>query len=141
MVEFVHLVETGIAVHLGEAERANPSPGPFRVQRVGRWWPTRWSESGSPRRFEEITRWERNSLRPHYGLPLGVRLGVASPEPAVVVYDTTGAETSRTPVDIPAEFLKVPGSPRDATAAPVCEKHPSVPTPYAKRVRGFRRLF
>lgn len=56
-----------------EAERADPSPGPFRVQRVGRWWPSRWSESGSPRRFEEITRWERLSLRPHYGLPLGVR--------------------------------------------------------------------
>ncbi|HEX8199156.1 MAG TPA: YfhO family protein, partial [Isosphaeraceae bacterium] len=56
-----------------DAERADPSPGPFRVQRVGRWWPTRWSASGAPRRFEEITRWERDSLRPHYGQPLGVR--------------------------------------------------------------------
>ncbi|MBX6312667.1 MAG: YfhO family protein [Isosphaeraceae bacterium] len=56
-----------------DAERANPSPGPFRVQRVGRWWPTQWSASGAPRRFEEITRWERDSLRPNYGLPLGVR--------------------------------------------------------------------
>jgi hypothetical protein len=56
-----------------EAEREKPAPGPFRVQRVGRWWPRRWSASGSPRRFEEIARWERHSLRPHYGLPLGVR--------------------------------------------------------------------
>ena len=56
-----------------EAERANPSPGPFRVQRVGRWWPASWSERGTPRRFEEITRWERTTLRPNYGLPLGVR--------------------------------------------------------------------
>jgi hypothetical protein len=55
-----------------EAERSNPSPGPYRVQRVGRWWPARWSEGGDPRPFDRITRWERNSLRPHYGMPLGV---------------------------------------------------------------------
>ena len=30
---------------------------------------------------------------------------VSAPEPAVVVYDETGAETSRTPVDIPAESI------------------------------------
>ena len=30
---------------------------------------------------------------------------VSAPEPAVVVYDATGAETSRTPVDIPAEQI------------------------------------
>jgi hypothetical protein len=55
-----------------EAERASPAPGPFRVQRVGRWWPVSWSEGLAPRRFEEITRWERDSLRPNYGMPLGV---------------------------------------------------------------------
>jgi hypothetical protein len=54
------------------AERASPAPGPYRVQRVGRWWPEGWSRTGAPRRFEEITRWERKTLRPHYGLPLGV---------------------------------------------------------------------
>jgi hypothetical protein len=56
-----------------EAERANPSPGPFRIQRVGRWWPARWPADGSPRDFETITRWERHSLRPLHGLPLGLR--------------------------------------------------------------------
>ena len=58
-----------------EAERANPAPGPFRVQRVGRWWPEGWFLSGvpRPRRFEEITRFEHDSLRPNYGLPLGVQ--------------------------------------------------------------------
>ena len=30
---------------------------------------------------------------------------VSAPEPAVVVYDATGAETSRTAVDIPAESI------------------------------------
>ena len=27
---------------------------------------------GEPRSFEQVTRWERATLRPHYGLPLGV---------------------------------------------------------------------
>jgi hypothetical protein len=55
-----------------QAEAADPAPGPYRVQRVGRWWPERWAGRTSPRRFDEITRWERTTLRPHYGLPLGV---------------------------------------------------------------------
>jgi hypothetical protein len=55
-----------------EAERAKPSPGPFRIQRVGRWWPTAWTEGGAPRDFEQITRWEWTTLRPNYNLPLGV---------------------------------------------------------------------
>jgi hypothetical protein len=55
-----------------QAEAANPSPGPYRVQRVGRWWPERWAGRPAPRRFDDITRWERNTLRPNYGLPLGV---------------------------------------------------------------------
>jgi hypothetical protein len=53
-------------------ERENPSPGPFRVQRVGRWWPTSWTVGGAPRDFETITRWERATLRPHYNLPTGI---------------------------------------------------------------------
>ena len=57
-----------------EAERVNPSPGLFRIQRVGRWWPARWAERASGRDFEEITRWERNTLRPNYQLPLGARM-------------------------------------------------------------------
>jgi hypothetical protein len=56
-----------------EAERTNPSPGPYRVQRVGRWWPARWAEKPA-RQFEEITRWERDSLRPNYQMPLGIRM-------------------------------------------------------------------
>jgi hypothetical protein len=56
-----------------EAERANPTPGPFRIQRVGAWWPGSWADpSGGPRDFDTITRWERRSLRPLYHWPLGV---------------------------------------------------------------------
>jgi hypothetical protein len=54
------------------AEREDPAPGPFRIERVGRWWPEAWSRSGAPRRFEEIVRWERKTLRSLYNMPLGI---------------------------------------------------------------------
>ncbi len=38
---------------------------------------------------------------------------VSEPEPAVVVYDSSGAETSRTPVDIPAEQIVAADQPGD----------------------------
>jgi hypothetical protein len=56
-----------------DAERAHPSLGPFRIQRVGRWWPSRWSAGAAGRSFRAITRFERNSLRPLYNLPLGIQ--------------------------------------------------------------------
>lgn len=57
-----------------EAERANPSPGPFRVGRIGGWWPSGWFGTGEPRSFTNIVSWERSTLRPNYNLPWGVRL-------------------------------------------------------------------
>lgn len=57
-----------------EAERANPAPGPFRVGRIGGWWPSSWFGVGDPRSFTRIVNWERSTLRPNYNLPLGVRL-------------------------------------------------------------------
>ncbi len=55
-----------------EAERLDPSPGPFRVQRVGQWSPQFWFGSATSRDFEGLVRWQRDTLRPHYNLPLGV---------------------------------------------------------------------
>jgi hypothetical protein len=54
------------------AERAEPSPGPFRVYRMTPWSPLAWNTRGSPRRVEESVRWERDSLRPKYGLTYGL---------------------------------------------------------------------
>ena len=54
-----------------DAERMNPTPGPFRVQRVGSWAPTDWFNHGARDRFEQVVRWERDTLRPSYGMPLG----------------------------------------------------------------------
>jgi hypothetical protein len=74
-----------------EAERLRPSPGPFRYQRVNLWWPEDWNRRGSPRRAEEIVRWERDTLRPLYQLPLGVE--------SAFFFDTTER------VDIATMFL------------------------------------
>ena len=56
---------------IADAERDNPSPGPFRIHRMALWQPEGFTKHGSPERFTELTRWERNTLQPSHGLPLG----------------------------------------------------------------------
>ncbi len=57
---------------IAEAEKASPSPGPYRVHRVPIWKPDRWRKVGSPNRYADFVRWERDTLQPKYGLPYGV---------------------------------------------------------------------
>jgi hypothetical protein len=61
----------GVWKAIEEAERAAPANGPFRVQRFGSWAPREWSRRASSRRAEEIVGWERATLRPLHGLPIG----------------------------------------------------------------------
>ncbi len=64
-----------------EAERKNPSDGPFRVHRLPIWQPPIWNEQGSNNRNREIVQWERDTLQPKYGIPYGLEyahvMGVA----------------------------------------------------------------
>jgi hypothetical protein len=64
-----------------EAEKANPSPGPYRVHRMPIWNPIEWTRNASPRRAEEFVEWERDTIQPKYGLPYEIQythtLGVA----------------------------------------------------------------
>jgi hypothetical protein len=53
-----------------EAERASPTPGPFRIHRMSLWHPEGFTKHGSPDRFAELTRWERDTLQPANALPL-----------------------------------------------------------------------
>jgi hypothetical protein len=53
---------------IAEAERRDPSPGPFRVHRMLQWYPARWFQLGAGGRALEVTRWELNTLRAKYGL-------------------------------------------------------------------------
>jgi hypothetical protein len=55
-----------------ESERTRPEPGPYRVYRMPNWSPIAWNLDASPNRLEEIVKWERDTLRPKYGVPYGV---------------------------------------------------------------------
>ena len=64
-----------------QAERENPSAGPFRVHRLPTWHRTSWGRTTSPDRITEIVSWLRDTLQPKHGINLGVNfthtLGVA----------------------------------------------------------------
>jgi hypothetical protein len=61
-----------VAQAIADAERANPSPGPFRIHRFPIWQPEGFTKQGSPQRFAELARWERDTLQPAHGLPFDV---------------------------------------------------------------------
>ncbi len=54
------------------AERADPSPGPFRIYRMWQWYPTRWYEIPSKDRIDEVLAWDRDTLYPKFGIDFGV---------------------------------------------------------------------
>ncbi len=60
-----------------EAEARDPSPGPYRIHRLPAWEPPGWGMNASPDRVRDLVRWERKTLQPKYGLPLGVSYTLA----------------------------------------------------------------
>jgi hypothetical protein len=55
------------------AERANPSPGPFRVHRMpGGWFPSQFATTQTAQRYRELIAWARETLYPLFGLPMGL---------------------------------------------------------------------
>jgi hypothetical protein len=67
-----------------DAERADPSPGPFRIHRLPIWYPMSWAESSSKDRISQVVSWERDTLHPKHGITLGLEythtVGVAARE-------------------------------------------------------------
>jgi len=57
---------------INEAERQNPSPGPFRVHRMPAWNPPGWSSTSSTDRVRDFVTWERGTIQPKYGITEGV---------------------------------------------------------------------
>jgi hypothetical protein len=51
-----------------EAEKRDPSPGPFRVHRMPLWYPLSWFKAGAADRALQVTRWEHDTIRSKYGL-------------------------------------------------------------------------
>jgi hypothetical protein len=64
-----------------EAERLDPSPGPYRIHRMPIWAPISWQKTISEDRTHDFVRWERDTIQPKYGLLQGVEytqtIGVA----------------------------------------------------------------
>ena len=61
-----------IAVLIEQAERAGPSPGPFRVHRVEQWHPDEFSRQRSLHRLSEVAAWERDTLDRLHAEPFGL---------------------------------------------------------------------
>lgn len=53
-------------------ERKHGTTEPYRVHRTPLYHPLLWNITSSSERFETISRWERNTMQPKYGLPFGV---------------------------------------------------------------------
>lgn len=51
-----------------QAEREQPTAGPFRVHRMKTWSPPTWNLHPSPDRVREFVQWERETIQPKYGL-------------------------------------------------------------------------
>jgi hypothetical protein len=64
-----------------EAERNNPTVGPFRVHRMPQWNPPNWFATGSDQRLLDFVTWERGTIQPKYGITEGIEythtMGVA----------------------------------------------------------------
>ncbi|MEO6811483.1 MAG: hypothetical protein ABI353_20415 [Isosphaeraceae bacterium] len=57
-----------------QAEQRDPGPpGPYRVHRMPVWEPSTWRASASADRVRDFVHWERATIQPKYGLPLGVQ--------------------------------------------------------------------
>jgi hypothetical protein len=67
-VEEFHVVPE-LLRRIQEAEKANPSDGPYRVHRMPLWDPMGWSESVSDDRVLQFVQWERKTLQPKYAIP------------------------------------------------------------------------
>jgi hypothetical protein len=50
-----------------QAERAEPSAGPFRVHRLASWVPIGWAQTPSRHRLRELVDWEIDTLQPYFG--------------------------------------------------------------------------
>src|SRR5262249_32274160 len=61
-----------VLVAIRAAERDDPSPGPFRIQRLPSWVPIGWADSPSKDRLRELVDWEIDTLQPAFGWLHGI---------------------------------------------------------------------
>jgi hypothetical protein len=64
--------EPRVASLIEAAERSEPGGGPFRIVRIGQWYPDSYLDRRSLRRLDELTAWERDTLRMIHPAPFGL---------------------------------------------------------------------
>ncbi len=91
------------------AERADPSPGPFRVHRMMDWHPFSWPNTRSPDRVLEVARWMRDTLDPKHAIEYGLEYTYSIGVGELADYDKFFATFYlRVPDDRAASTLGVP---------------------------------
>jgi len=73
--------ESEVVRIIRDAEREQPSDGPFRVHRMPQWNPPYWVHNSSDDRGRDFVTWERRTIQPKYGITQGIEythtMGVA----------------------------------------------------------------
>ena len=72
VAQLAYDADSKVLAAIRQSERDHPGGGPFRVFRLHGWVPVAWNRVASADRLGQIVRWERETLRPKYELPLGV---------------------------------------------------------------------
>jgi hypothetical protein len=65
--------EPAVVRAIRAAERADPTPGAFRVHRLAQWVPIGWSQTASNTRLRELVDWEIDTVQPGFGLLHGIQ--------------------------------------------------------------------
>ncbi len=60
--------EAKLARLIEEAERRDPSPGPYRIHRMPHWYPAGMFQDPTRDIHQRVTRWEYDTLKPKYAL-------------------------------------------------------------------------
>jgi hypothetical protein len=68
-----------------DAERANPSSGPYRIHRMPLWSPQNWATGESGDRVLDFAQWERKTIQPKYAIPFGAEYTIT--EGTAELYD------------------------------------------------------
>lgn len=68
-----------------EEEAKEKSNAPYRVERTRIYEPINWKKYSNPERILEMSRWERKTIQPKYGLPFGIQYATTSG--TMAIYD------------------------------------------------------
>ncbi len=95
------------ARQIEDAERSDPSPGPFRIHRMAGSYPVQFSTNRAAERSREMLTWARETLFPFFALPLGLEYCTVM---GTLELDDHAAFFRPQMMPLPAELAKVLGA-------------------------------